>query len=257
MDFSLDGPQSMFENGPRIDQFSPGWLDSAIGKPAIERVLEVGCRDGDRMGALRRDTNGFVVGIDNDRDYEDRLDALMRMGQRDARHAPSTFAVAFADAAKLPFADSSFDLIHASMVLRFGDLFETAFPEFSRVIRQNGVLVVADWFTGRYSTVADTLIDDERDPNDPRSINQVVSNARNSGFRIRDHHANRRRRWLTFLQRFEAMDKTNANQTATSPTGETLTWEEIAPEVRAHAAALDKAGVIPYDFIDVLVFEKS
>lgn len=106
-----------------------------------KRVLDVGCGAGAQMGALAlRYPAAWVAGVDlsegmlgqRPRTWSDRLPRWLR------RHGPSCAA---ADAAQLPVADHSVDLIFSNLMLHWHPQPHSVFPEWKRVLRVGGLLL--------------------------------------------------------------------------------------------------------------------
>jgi SAM-dependent methyltransferase len=97
-----------------------------------ELTVDIGCGE----GRVSRDLAAFghrVVG----------LDASMAMARAAAEHPGSSGPVLLADAASLPFRDSCADLAVAFMSLQDVDDLEAAIEEIARVLRPQGVLLMA------------------------------------------------------------------------------------------------------------------
>ena len=112
-------------------------LDIADG----ERVLDVGCGSGvvTRDIARRVGSRGRAVGVDPSR-------ALLAVARELAEDAGVGGHVEFreGDALRLPFPDSSFDVVVCATVLSHVPRGEAAIPEFVRVLRSGGRLGVFD-----------------------------------------------------------------------------------------------------------------
>ena len=99
--------------------------------PAGRRTLDVGCGEG-RLSRDLKALGHHLVGID--------ASATMIAAAREADDAIETH---LADAAALPFADGSFDLVVAFMSLQDVDDFEGAIREAARVLGQGGRFCLA------------------------------------------------------------------------------------------------------------------
>ncbi|MBD0329840.1 MAG: class I SAM-dependent methyltransferase [Thermoleophilia bacterium] len=101
----------------------PRFLD--LLPPPPRRALDLGCGEG-RLGAELRRRGDAVVGVDSSPGMvaaaEDRIDAVV------------------ADAAALPFADATFDLVAAFMSLQDMDDLDGAVAEAARVLEHGGRL---------------------------------------------------------------------------------------------------------------------
>ena len=100
-------------------------------------VLDVGCGDGALTLAFVRAGVASVTGCDIDPRMISHAVARARE-QQDAVH------YAVADAARLPFADRSFDLVTAVAVLAFVADAEGALREIARVLRPGGCLIIGE-----------------------------------------------------------------------------------------------------------------
>ena len=103
-----------------------------------DHVLEVGCGHGRTIQRAAAATPlGRVVGLDPSR-------AMVRMAQRrnDASIAQGRVRVDQGDAAKLPYADASFDKVCATHTLYFWTDFERVARELGRVLTPDGRLVL-------------------------------------------------------------------------------------------------------------------
>lgn len=113
-------------------------VDTAKIKPG-EAVLDVGSRGGN-WALLAAQAGARVTGID----FSPRLLQAARVKLQDYPDARFEFA----DVAKLPFADSSFDAVIDVVTLMFGAAREQAVAEMARVLKPNGRIVWTGWAGG-------------------------------------------------------------------------------------------------------------
>jgi SAM-dependent methyltransferase len=102
------------------------FLDAALGRDA--RVLDAGCGRRTRLSAYRSHI-AELVGIDLDSSAGRENQALDRFLVADL-------------CARLPFDDATFDLVYANFVVEHLRAPAAAFPEWRRVLRQGGSLVL-------------------------------------------------------------------------------------------------------------------
>ncbi len=110
--------------------------------PALEvgqRVLDVGCGPGSiTVDLAARIAPGEVVGVDTSA-------AVLHVARQAAQDAGlANVRLQVADAAALPFEDSSFDVVHAHQVLQHLTDPVAALREMRRVTRPGGVVAVRD-----------------------------------------------------------------------------------------------------------------
>lgn len=114
--------------------------DIAAGTPPNARILEVGCGPGHLSARLARDHDLDIIGVDLDPAMIDRAranaEALSGPGRR------PTFVVA--DAAALPFADGSFDLVVSTMSMHHWDDAVAGLAEIARVLGPQGRALIWD-----------------------------------------------------------------------------------------------------------------
>jgi SAM-dependent methyltransferase len=113
-------------------------VDAARIKPG-EAVLDVGSRGGN-WALLAAQAGGRVTGID----FSPRLLQAARAKLKDYPGARFEFA----DVAKLPFADGSFDAVIDVVTLMFGADREKAVAELARVLKPDGRIVWTGWAGG-------------------------------------------------------------------------------------------------------------
>lgn len=105
-----------------------------------ERVLDIGCGDGNCTGPAAERT-GSAVGLDHD--------PAMLVAARARLREVDGLAWVEGDATRLPFPDASFDVVIAITVLCFVRDRRAVIAEAHRVLRPGGRLVVGE--LGRYS----------------------------------------------------------------------------------------------------------
>ncbi len=129
-------------------------LFSQIDLSDIKRVLEVGCGIGVLSSYLAEKYKWEITGIDLDSEQIERA-------QNEHRENKYLKFIE-ADATKLPFKDSEFDLILSIDVLHHIPNRNKVFDEISRVIKSNGFYVLVDTafpkFFGKFSISVDEVI---------------------------------------------------------------------------------------------------
>ncbi len=118
--------------------------DVARGASAGARVLEIGCGPGHLSSRLARDHGLVVVGVDLDAAM---LEKARAHAARLEGASPPTFIVG--DAAALPFAAGSFDLVISTLSLHHWDDPSAALREIARVLRPEGRALIWDLRSGR------------------------------------------------------------------------------------------------------------
>ena len=102
----------------------------------VHRVLDVGAGPGTALPALRRRfRQAQVVALD--------LAAPMLVEARRHGHLLRPVPVVCADAAALPLADGSVDLVFSNLCVQWTPALETVFGEFRRVLRPGGLLLLS------------------------------------------------------------------------------------------------------------------
>jgi ubiquinone/menaquinone biosynthesis C-methylase UbiE len=103
------------------------------------RILDVGSGTGDDVLALAEQTGAEaeVVGLE-------RSPALVEEASRRARNVALNVRFVVGDAELLPFADASFDVVHADRLLSSLSSWERAMREMVRVLSPGGRLVIVE-----------------------------------------------------------------------------------------------------------------
>ena len=114
-------------------------IDVADPRPG-ERVLDVGCGTGivARQVASRVEPTGKVTGLDVSSN-------MLAVARATATQEGLTIELREGNAERLPFADSSFDLVLCQFALMFIAHKATALVEMRRVVSENGRVLVSVW----------------------------------------------------------------------------------------------------------------
>jgi SAM-dependent methyltransferase len=133
-------------------QADPAWGNASYSAPLVARyhvlidnlpqtshnILEVGCGDGYLLYLLNKRGFNRVVGIDNH-----PIGIQLAQGQLQRHNHADAYLVSVASAYDLPFSARFFDSVVMADVIEHLDTPEKALREISRVLRQNGVLVLS------------------------------------------------------------------------------------------------------------------
>lgn len=126
-----------------------GWLlgsffrgvaaDVAVNAPIQGRILEVGCGPGHLANRLAGEHALQVTGIDLD-------PAMVERAERNATRLPGSNRPRFlaADAATLPFADASFDVVVSTLSMHHWDDAAAGLAEIARVLAPGGQALIWD-----------------------------------------------------------------------------------------------------------------
>lgn len=122
-----------------------GFREQTLRAAAIqsgEKILDVGCGTGvlTRLAAEAAGPTGSVAGIDPGAD-------MIRVARENAQRSGSTVEFKVAAAEQLPFADTQFDVVLASLVLHHlpPDTKRRGLAEVRRVLKPGGRFVIADF----------------------------------------------------------------------------------------------------------------
>ena len=121
-------------------RFAVRWGDVRAG----DEVLDVACGTGDLSQAFARTGAGRVVGLDFTREM---LDLAEHKRTRLARDAAGKLEYVEGDAQRLPFGDTSFDVVSIAFGIRNVKEPARALSEFARVLRPGGRLVILEFGT--------------------------------------------------------------------------------------------------------------
>ena len=126
-----------------VPYFLGPWIPDLIGRASLQagdRVLDVACGTGavTRVAAVKVGSSGSVVGLD----MSPEMVAVAK--QVTGRLVPA-IEWHIGDAARLPFADSSFDTVLCQQGLQFFADRQGAAREFRRVLSPSGKVAVAVW----------------------------------------------------------------------------------------------------------------
>lgn len=111
------------------EQILPMAISELVG---FERVLDVGCGDGQIGRALNRVHGSRVIGVDP------TWNQVAVAKARSDRDSTLAMQVARAEAARLPFVDESFDAVVACLVFEHISDVDSAISEVARVLRPGG-----------------------------------------------------------------------------------------------------------------------
>jgi SAM-dependent methyltransferase len=130
--------------------------DVARVAPPQARILELGSGPGHLAARMAREHGLDVTGLDLDPDMVDRARANAARGAAPDQGQP-TFVVG--DAAALPFADGSFDLVTSTMSMHHWDDAVAGLREIARVLRPGGSALIWEMYAGAplHSNIHDPL----------------------------------------------------------------------------------------------------
>jgi demethylmenaquinone methyltransferase / 2-methoxy-6-polyprenyl-1,4-benzoquinol methylase len=110
------------------------------------RVLDLCCGTGDLAFALARSGSAQVIGADFSHAMLVRANAKSRASARNTKASTGAqLAFCEADALRLPFADSSFDLVTTAFGFRNLANYESGLQEIQRVLRPGGTLAILEF----------------------------------------------------------------------------------------------------------------
>ncbi|MCU0605770.1 MAG: class I SAM-dependent methyltransferase [Desulfobacterales bacterium] len=107
------------------------------------RVLDVGCGSGRHTAAAYRLPGARVLGVDVAADDLSAARERLQLHDRLGAHGGGRWDLCAADACRLPFADSSFDLVICAEVLEHVRSHGRVLSEIARVLRPGGDLAVS------------------------------------------------------------------------------------------------------------------
>ena len=128
--------QQAIENFAQKDAANRYLLVDAVKDLRTERVLDVGCGAGQELLPFLEKTNAFCVGIDT----ADELGEVTRKIFA-AENYENRFAFARSFGEKLPFAESSFDVVLCRVAIPYMNNRQTI-AEIARILRPEGVFLL-------------------------------------------------------------------------------------------------------------------
>jgi ubiquinone/menaquinone biosynthesis C-methylase UbiE len=145
--------------------------------PVPGEVLDVGCGTGRLVAqAAERWPGARFTGVD--------VSVEMIAAARRARGADGRFHFETADAAALPFPEQSFDAVFSTLSFHHWHRQERGLAEVARVLRPNGLFVLADIDPPLYSVLKPLYrLGGNAHPRPPSALNRLLLDA---GFRIRE-----------------------------------------------------------------------
>ncbi|WP_462163270.1 MerR family transcriptional regulator [Pseudoalteromonas xiamenensis] len=171
---------SLFET---VENWGPGSEDdtrkafNSLGfKP--QRILEIGCGNGNSTLRLAKLSDAHIVAIDNEQSALDRLSAKIALLSLDARI--STHCMSMTD---LEFADGRFDLIWAEASIYVMGV-QNALQQWKRVLNENGCIVFSDlvWLSEQRSDAAQMFWNGEYP--DMQNVATRISLIEKAGYQI-------------------------------------------------------------------------
>lgn len=191
---------SIFES---IENWGPGSEDdtrkafNCLGfKP--QRILEIGCGNGNSTLRLAKFSDAHIVAIDNEQSALDRLSAKIALLSLDARI--STHCMSMTD---LEFADGRFDLIWAEASIYVMGV-QNALQQWKRVLNENGCIVFSDlvWLSEQRSDAAQMFWNGEYP--DMQNVATRISLIEKAGYQIIESFTLSENAWKQYYVPLEA-----------------------------------------------------
>lgn len=191
---------SIFES---IENWGPGSEDdtrkafNCLGfKP--QRILEIGCGNGNSTLRLAKFSDAHIVAIDNEQSALDRLSAKIALLSLDARI--STYCMSMTD---LEFADGRFDLIWAEASIYVMGV-QNALQQWKRVLNKNGCIVFSDlvWLSEQRSDAAQMFWNGEYP--DMQNVATRISLIEKAGYQIIESFTLSENAWKQYYVPLEA-----------------------------------------------------
>lgn len=191
---------SLFET---VENWGPGSEDdtrkafNSLGfKP--QRILEIGCGNGNSTLRLAKFSDAHIVAIDNEQSALDRLSAKIALLSLDARI--STHCMSMTD---LEFADGRFDLIWAEASIYVMGV-QNALQQWKRVLNENGCIVFSDlvWLSEQRSDAAQMFWNGEYP--DMQNVATRISLIEKAGYQIIESFTLSENAWKQYYVPLEA-----------------------------------------------------
>ncbi|MFC0119118.1 MerR family transcriptional regulator [Pseudoalteromonas xiamenensis] len=191
---------SLFET---VENWGPGSEDdtrkafNSLGlKP--QRILEIGCGNGNSTLRLAKFSDAHIVAIDNEQSALDRLSAKIALLSLDARI--STHCMSMTD---LEFADGRFDLIWAEASIYVMGV-QNALQQWKRVLNENGCIVFSDlvWLSEQRSYAAQMFWNGEYP--DMQNVATRISLIEKAGYQIIESFTLSENAWKQYYVPLEA-----------------------------------------------------
>lgn len=106
-------------------------------------VLDIGCGTGRHTTAVFDLGSSFVVGADASESDLRQARRRLHFHKQIAQHPTGTWALSAADVTRLPFNDSSFDVVICAEVLEHIHTHHQALTELARVLKPSGDLIIS------------------------------------------------------------------------------------------------------------------
>lgn len=162
---TLEKPQEQPHSAPYLGEHRNFWWNSDFLELMAKRwdlkncktVLDVGCGTGHwgRALSVYLPDDAKIIGVDREPDW-------VSLAQEFSKDQRDRFDYKVSTAEKLPFPDNSFDLVTCQTLLLHVDQAKTVLREMARVLKPNGLLLVAEPNNTVSELLYDTISDDEK-----------------------------------------------------------------------------------------------